>query len=76
MAAALLRPKGAYLSAKDLKGNSLLHIAVQNETLQIVKFLIQNECDVYATNNSGVSVLEMMKESKNDSIQSIAKKHE
>lgn len=71
-----IESKGAYLSSKDLDGNSLLHIAVKNEDITSVKFLLAHDCDVWATNDVGVSVLEIMQQSKHNGIKSIASDYE
>lgn len=71
-----LESKGADLSSTDAKGNTLLHIAVRNDDIVSAKFLLENGCDIYATNDAGVSVLDLMKKSRHSGIRALADDYE
>ncbi|MDE7292502.1 MAG: ankyrin repeat domain-containing protein, partial [Treponemataceae bacterium] len=71
-----LESKGADLSSTDAKGNTLLHIAVKNDDIISAKFLLENGCDIYATNDAGVSVLDLMKKSRHGGIRALADDYE
>lgn len=67
---------GAYPEGTDLFGNTLLHIAIQNEDANTTKFLINQDCDIHAPNDKGTTPLDLLKSSKNEDLQSIAKIYE
>ena len=67
---------GAYPEGTDLFGNTLLHIAIQNEDVNTTKFLINQDCDIHAPNDKGTTPLDLLKSSKNEDLQSITKIYE
>ena len=63
----------ASFSVKDGRGNTPLHIAIQNEDVPMLKFLLkQMDVDVYEPNDAGVTPLDMMRASNNIQIKRMA----
>ena len=68
--------KGASVYGKNSEGNTLLHFAIQNEDLSTTRFLLEEDCDVYEQNDRGVTPLDLLKKSKREELQNLAKEYE
>eukprot|EP00948_MAST-09A_sp_MAST-9A-sp1_P001763 g1763.t1 len=53
--------KGFPIDTQDVNGNTLLHIACQNDHLDIAQILILNGCDLNLKNNTGQTALHFAK---------------
>ena len=53
----LLNKDGDYLNSKNSEGNTPLHLAVELGNEEVIKFLIENACDLNVKNEKGLSPL-------------------
>ena len=51
----LLLKRGADINAKDLEGNSVLHLLVKNKNsnLEAIRFLVEKGADIHSKNKEG-----------------------
>jgi ankyrin repeat protein len=64
--------RGARVNDQDREGNSVLLIAAANNDVQMVKALIQNRADPYASNQSGITPLDVLKASPREELRQLA----
>jgi len=67
-----LLDSGANVNARDGDGNTLLHVAVGNDSLTLVRLLKEKGADAYITNNRGVSAMALLEQSARKEFNEIA----